>query len=84
MDPESLKGIGGVVTHINLNDHTVAGFAMADRPIFAVQHHPEASPGPHDAGYLFDAFVRMMSDRKPLLDNGLRTRARVIGETAPV
>ncbi len=69
VDPESLKSIAGGnarVTHINLNDQTVAGFATADRPIFAVQHHPEASPGPHDAGYLFDAFVRMMEDRKPL------------------
>jgi carbamoyl-phosphate synthase small subunit len=68
VDPESLKAVGGQVTHINLNDQTVAGFALADRPVFAVQHHPEASPGPHDAGYLFDAFVKMMADGKPLLD----------------
>ena len=61
----------GRVTHINLNDQTVAGFCATDRPIFAVQHHPEASPGPHDAGYLFDAFVRMMNDRKPLFVNKL-------------
>ena len=73
VDPESLKAIGGEVTHINLNDQTVAGFCIPDRPIFAVQHHPEASPGPHDAGYLFDAFVAMMNDRKPLSVNGLRS-----------
>lgn len=67
VEPESLKKVGGVATHTNLNDHTVAGFAMPDRPVFAVQHHPEASPGPHDATYLFDAFVEMMKTRKPLV-----------------
>jgi carbamoyl-phosphate synthase small subunit len=66
VDPASLEAVGGEATHINLNDQTLAGFRMLDRPVFAVQHHPEASPGPHDAGYLFDAFVRMMADRKPV------------------
>jgi carbamoyl-phosphate synthase small subunit len=47
-------------THVNLNDDTLAGFRLKDRPIFAVQHHPEASPGPHDATYLFDTFVALM------------------------
>lgn len=60
VDPESLKAVGGIPTHVNLNDMTLAGFACTDKPIFAVQHHPEASPGPHDASYLFDAFVRSM------------------------
>jgi carbamoyl-phosphate synthase small subunit len=41
---------------------------MKDRPVFAVQHHPEASPGPHDSSYLFDAFVQMMTDGKPLTE----------------
>jgi carbamoyl-phosphate synthase small subunit len=65
VDPESLAKVGGEPTHINLNDNTLAGFRMLDRPVLAVQHHPEASPGPHDAGYLFDAFVRMMAERRP-------------------
>jgi carbamoyl-phosphate synthase small subunit len=82
VDPKTLEAIGGEVTHINLNDHTVAGFAMPDRPIFAVQHHPEASPGPHDATYLFDAFVKMMEDRRPLGLNGLREHARKDAVTA--
>lgn len=72
VDPESLKAVGGQPTHINLNDNTLAGFCMTDRPVFAVQHHPEASPGPHDADYLFDAFVAMMRNRQPLNRQDLR------------
>jgi carbamoyl-phosphate synthase small subunit len=64
VDPESLKARGGEPTHINLNDGTLAGFRMPDRPVFAVQHHPEASPGPHDASYLFDEFIRLMNERR--------------------
>ncbi len=48
------------VTHINLNDNTVEGMKHRKHPLFSVQYHPEASPGPHDAGYLFDNFVKMM------------------------
>ena len=52
------------LTHVNLNDGTVEGMRLPGRPVFSVQYHPEASPGPHDAGYLFDRFVRLMDERK--------------------
>ncbi len=45
------------ITHVHLNDHTVAGIRLKGKPVFSVQYHPEASPGPHDATYLFDEFV---------------------------
>ena len=50
----------------NLNDQTVEGMRHHELPIFSVQHHPEASPGPHDPPYLFDRFVEMMEHYKPL------------------
>jgi carbamoyl-phosphate synthase small subunit len=75
VDPASLQSVGGQPTHFNLNDMTLAGFRMADRPVFAVQHHPEASPGPHDAGYLFDAFVRLMAERRPISATGMAPAA---------
>jgi carbamoyl-phosphate synthase small subunit len=65
VDRASLESRGAVVTHINLNDQTVEGFRHQSLPIFAVQYHPEASPGPHDAAYLFDAFVEMIKTGKP-------------------
>lgn len=49
------------ITHLNLNDHTVAGLQHKNLPFFSVQYHPEASPGPHDADYLFEKFVTMMA-----------------------
>lgn len=49
------------VTHLNLNDHTVAGLRHRTLPLFSVQYHPEASPGPHDADYLFRQFIDLMS-----------------------
>lgn len=57
VDEESMRKAGGVITHIHLNDGTVAGFRHPTRPIAAVQFHPEASPGPHDAALFFDRFV---------------------------
>ena len=52
-----------IVTHINLNDQTIEGFRHQDLPIFAIQYHPEAAPGPHDAEYLFDRFVSLMKSK---------------------
>jgi carbamoyl-phosphate synthase small subunit len=53
------------ITHLNLNDQTVAGLQHKSLPLFSVQYHPEASPGPHDADYLFEKFVETMrSGRK--------------------
>ena len=66
VDLASLEAAGGVITHINLNDNTVEGFRHKDLPIFCVQYHPEASPGPHDASYLFDAFIELMKTKKPV------------------
>ncbi|MBC7771026.1 MAG: glutamine-hydrolyzing carbamoyl-phosphate synthase small subunit [Pyrinomonadaceae bacterium] len=81
VDPDSLPGASdtngpqAVPTHVNLNDHTLAGFCTSDRPIFSVQYHPEASPGPHDGGYLFDTFVQMMRDKKPLAATEVKAKA---------
>ena len=58
------------ITHVNLNDNTLEGIAHTKLPIFAVQYHPEASPGPHDATYLFGAFRKMVLQRKPLAKIG--------------
>jgi carbamoyl-phosphate synthase small subunit len=52
------------VTHVSLFDGSLQGFRFNDRPAFCFQGHPEASPGPHDIGYLFDRFVRLMEERK--------------------
>lgn len=65
VEPQSLEAAGGVITHLNLNDNTVEGFRHRTIPAFSVQYHPEASPGPHDAAYLFDAFIEMMKTKKP-------------------
>lgn len=52
------------ITHLNLNDQTVAGLKHKSLPLFSVQYHPEASPGPHDADYLFERFVQAMQDAR--------------------
>jgi carbamoyl-phosphate synthase small subunit len=56
LDPEEVE-----ITHINLNDQTLEGFRHRKLPVFAVQYHPEAAPGPHDAMYLFDDFITAMN-----------------------
>ena len=61
IDTRSLESVGARPTHTNLNDRTLEGFVHEELPILAVQYHPEASPGPHDATYLFDCFNAMIS-----------------------
>jgi len=62
VDPESVKKAGNIeVTHVNLNDQSVEGMRVKDKPAFSVQYHPESTPGPHDSRYLFDEFIKMMS-----------------------
>jgi carbamoyl-phosphate synthase small subunit len=63
VDASSLQD-DAFVTHINLNDNTVEGLEHKTMPAFSVQYHPEASPGPHDANYLFDEFIKLMDNWK--------------------
>lgn len=60
VDPESMRNKPVQLTHINLNDNTLEGMEHLELPAFSVQYHPEASPGPHDASYLFQRFTRLM------------------------
>jgi carbamoyl-phosphate synthase small subunit len=62
VDPDSLKASEVALTHMNLNDQTLEGLRHRTIPIFSVQYHPEASPGPHDASYLFEKFGKMMEE----------------------
>jgi carbamoyl-phosphate synthase small subunit len=63
IDADSLSD-GVEITHLNLNDRTVAGLKHKSLPLFSVQYHPEASPGPHDADYLFERFIQEMENSK--------------------
>ncbi len=64
VDPDSLNANEVDMTHINLNDETLEGFRHRNHPVFCVQYHPEAAPGPHDSHYLFDDFVKLMDEFK--------------------
>ena len=65
VDPESLPSEDVEITHVNLNDHTNEGMRHRSLPLFSVQYHPEASPGPHDSRYLFTQFIEMMKKKHP-------------------
>ncbi|MDP9147158.1 MAG: glutamine-hydrolyzing carbamoyl-phosphate synthase small subunit [Acidobacteriota bacterium] len=64
VDPDSLPSSDVEVTHVNLNDHTNEGMRHKSLPLFSVQYHPEASPGPHDSHYLFTQFTDLMRDAR--------------------
>jgi len=78
VDTESLKG-RAELSHLNLNDRTVEGMRGQGAPFFSVQYHPEASPGPHDSGYLFRRFKRMV---EMFPRHGLDTLERIVAEEA--
>jgi carbamoyl-phosphate synthase small subunit len=63
VDPEAVRKHPNIeITHLNLNDDSIEGIRLKDKPAFSVQYHPEATPGPHDSRYLFDNFVAMMKN----------------------
>jgi carbamoyl-phosphate synthase small subunit len=64
VDPDSLPSSEVEITHVNLNDHTNEGMRHRSLPLFSVQYHPEASPGPHDSRYLFRQFVTLMQEHR--------------------
>jgi len=64
LEADSLPAERVAITHRNLNDHTVAALSLRDQPVFGVQYHPEASPGPHDADHHFARFVALMAERR--------------------
>jgi carbamoyl-phosphate synthase small subunit len=64
VDPDSLNLNELELTHVNLNDDTLEGFRHRNYPVFCVQYHPEAAPGPHDSHYLFNEFFQLMNDVK--------------------
>jgi len=64
VDPESLPASDVEITHVNLNDQTNEGMRHRSLPLFSVQYHPEASPGPHDSRYLFARFIELMKEQR--------------------
>ena len=79
VDPDSLPANEVEITHVNLNDHTNEGMRHRTLPLFSVQYHPEASPGPHDSHYLFGQFTEMMKEAR--LSNALRRGVRSPGRS---
>jgi carbamoyl-phosphate synthase small subunit len=66
VDPSTLSSTLIEITHVNLNDGTNEGFRHRELPVFSVQYHPEASPGPHDSDYLFRDFITLMRSGAPV------------------
>jgi carbamoyl-phosphate synthase small subunit len=64
VDPDSLNLNDIEITHVNLNDQTLEGFRHRNHRVFCVQYHPEAAPGPHDSHYLFEEFVKLMTEER--------------------
>lgn len=65
IDPEAVKKAKNIeITHINLNDQSIEGIRIKDKPAFSVQYHPESTPGPHDSRYLFDDFISLINANK--------------------
>ncbi|MFI5194818.1 MAG: glutamine-hydrolyzing carbamoyl-phosphate synthase small subunit, partial [Chitinophagales bacterium] len=66
VDPEAVRKNEQVeVTHVNLNDQSIEGIRVKNRPVFSVQYHPESTPGPHDSRYLFDEFMDLIRQSQP-------------------
>ncbi|MFN5439670.1 MAG: glutamine-hydrolyzing carbamoyl-phosphate synthase small subunit [Bacteroidota bacterium] len=63
VDPDAVRKSDKIeITHVNLNDDSIEGIRLKDRPAFSVQYHPEATPGPHDSRYLFDDFIQLINN----------------------
>ena len=73
VDQEAVRNADHIeVTHVNLNDGSIEGIRMKDKPAFSVQYHPESTPGPHDSRYLFDEFLEMVKNRQSSIVNGIQ------------